>query len=147
MQKMQYSLGALLIVVTIAAILCSLVKLAADFYPEGFLRDALELAVVTVPMSAIPAAMIGRRIGRTILSVYLGISWGVLFATLMCIPEILGELIPLSPSSTLFVAIKAAVGGMLGGWFGGCATWWIVNSQPRVPDDVPTLEKEPDQQA
>ena len=75
----QYSLLALLTLVTLAAVLCSVVKVAAPFVSiemAGFL-------VLAVVVAAVPGVLIGRMIGRTFESLYLGIIWGVWVAILV----------------------------------------------------------------
>jgi hypothetical protein len=132
---MQYGLSTLLIVVTVAAIICSLAKVAASYYPAGFFWSAAGVAALTIPISAAASTLIGKRIGRIFESIYLGVIWGFVFAALLCIPDIVGQFVPFYASSTTSVVLKAATGGALGGWFGGVAMWWIAASQSSGADD------------
>jgi membrane associated rhomboid family serine protease len=141
MQRVQYSLSTLLIVMTVAAILCSLVKVAANFIP----LEVGEFLALTVAVSAVPAALIGRRSGRTFESLYLGITWGVILATVVCVPEIVSAFLPFSlPSSMMYLALKAAAGAAIGGCFGAGVMWLIEKSQQRIVRDESRTEKERD---
>ena len=118
----QYSLLALLTLVTLAAVLCSVVKVAAPFVPiemVGFL-------VLAMVVAAVPAVLIGRMIGRTLESLYLGVIWGVWVAILFCVPDIFAAFIAFSETpGPLYTASKVTVGSLIGGCFGGFVMWRI----------------------
>jgi hypothetical protein len=144
MRRVQYSLRSLLIVVTVAAVLCSLVKVASYFIPVDFLLILGQYMALTAAISALPAALIGRRIGRMFGSVYLGITWGVIFALLLVVLEIVCEFnVVSSPFRGAHFAVTA-VGAFVGGCFGGIVMWSIKKSHQRIVRDGSRSDEEKD---
>jgi hypothetical protein len=112
----------LLTLVAIAAVLCSVIRVAAPFVPME-LGGVLVLAMV---VSAVPGVLIGRRISRTLESVYLSLIWGVWLATLVCIPDILGMFVGFwDTPAPVYTASKVVIGSLIGGSCGGFVMWRI----------------------
>jgi hypothetical protein len=133
---MQYSLRTLLILVTLAAAVCSILKVAAILDLIGF----AELLLLAIVVSAVPATIVGRRIDRTFESLYLGIIWGVWVAMVISIHDFLAHFFEtLNP---WYISAKVAAGALIGGCFGGCVTWRIKKSVSRASAVRSTGEKE-----
>ena len=117
MRWYQFTLGELLVGVTLFAILCSALSMLAPFFPAEIWR----LALIALVMAAVPGALIGRRIDRTFESLYLAVIWGFWAAILTYAPRLIYYLVldPLaamnSTPATSTVIIAALIGGACGG--------------------------------
>ena len=122
----QYRLRTLLILIAVAAVLCSAIKAATSVIPIELLLAGGGFFALAAAVAAVPAALIGRRINRTFESVYLGVLWGLFAASLVVLYDFMASLSFASQSpSWMYTASKAVIGAMAGGCFGGWFMWRI----------------------